>query len=377
MSRPVALYCCPEADELQARHTNAFLLLLDIARHAKTADCSITGLRCGQVEVDWKRAGILTRKICRTAVEVLKRCGYASFEVRSNRTIATILPNPVVTVGPLEGHLKASGSHSESNGYDDSETSMGQQRATRGPLEGHLRASTKNSKPKGSDDLKTPVGQRPARTSNSAQIELLLKGDEGQAQGQQNDSTIIEFPTTSEASEVAQGQQEGQHHDSYGGGRGGSVRSVHLQNEDKSTKIESTHTLLETKSPEKGLVVKKAGKDKSPPDPIAEQAHQIQQAYARRDFVDTTLPIIYGQLKAGEDFEQMLAGTKACAAVIFKSPAGPNGRYVPGAQSFFIGKRWKDDPETIIRYRENESSQHREQKKESEFQAEELKVKRL
>lgn len=78
-------------------------------------------------------------------------------------------------------------------------------------------------------------------------------------------------------------------------------------------------------------------------------AERIVSSYPRRErFVDA-LRIVAKHIEQGEDPEQMLAGVKAAAAVIKKAPSGSSNRYVPGAFAYFEGKRWKDDPETLIR----------------------------
>ncbi|MFK5284302.1 hypothetical protein ACI3PL_32450, partial [Lacticaseibacillus paracasei] len=61
------------------------------------------------------------------------------------------------------------------------------------------------------------------------------------------------------------------------------------------------------------------------------------------------LAIVAKSLADGDDFEAMLAGTRAAAAVIRTLPSGHLNRYVPSAESFFQHKRWKDDPETLRR----------------------------
>jgi hypothetical protein len=82
---------------------------------------------------------------------------------------------------------------------------------------------------------------------------------------------------------------------------------------------------------------------------LADQAQAVVAAYPRKEKVADALTIVLGQLRDGESFEAMLAGTKACAAVIRTLPSGPSNRYVPGAEAFFRAKRWADDPETLRR----------------------------
>lgn len=71
--------------------------------------------------------------------------------------------------------------------------------------------------------------------------------------------------------------------------------------------------------------------------------------YPRREKTAEALVIVGKHLANGEDFEAMLAGTRAAAAVIRTLPSGHLNRYVPSAESFFREKRWKDDPETLRR----------------------------
>lgn len=82
---------------------------------------------------------------------------------------------------------------------------------------------------------------------------------------------------------------------------------------------------------------------------FAEQAQTIVSAYPRREKIADALQIVHGHLQAGDEFECMLAGTKAAAAVIRNLPSASANRYVPGALSFFQSKRWADDPETLRR----------------------------
>ncbi len=86
-----------------------------------------------------------------------------------------------------------------------------------------------------------------------------------------------------------------------------------------------------------------------PPWPAAGEASAIVGAYPRREKTADALAIVAKHLADGEDFEAMLAGTRACAAVIRTLPSGPRNRYVPSSEAFFRSKRWKDDPETLRR----------------------------
>jgi len=81
----------------------------------------------------------------------------------------------------------------------------------------------------------------------------------------------------------------------------------------------------------------------------AREAQKVVEAYPRREKTADALGIVLGQLEDGEDFEAMLVGTKACAAVIRTLPSKHLNRFVPSAVSFFRDRRWKDDPETLKR----------------------------
>jgi hypothetical protein len=96
---------------------------------------------------------------------------------------------------------------------------------------------------------------------------------------------------------------------------------------------------------------------KSPPGTpdLAEQAQAVVAAYPRKEKVADALAIVLGQLRAGDNFEAMLAGTKAAAAIIRTLPSGASNRYVPGAEAFFRAKRWADDPETLRRQGDTKS----------------------
>ena len=80
-----------------------------------------------------------------------------------------------------------------------------------------------------------------------------------------------------------------------------------------------------------------------------ELARRIVEAYPRREKLAEALTMVLRQLQDGEDFEAMLSGTRAAAAVIRTLPSGAQNRYVPSAEAFFRTKRWQDDPETLRR----------------------------
>lgn len=82
---------------------------------------------------------------------------------------------------------------------------------------------------------------------------------------------------------------------------------------------------------------------------LSSQAEQIVNAYPRRERYADSLVIVRKHLAAGESFAVMLAGTRAAAAVLAAAPSGAANKYSPSALKFFEGKRWMDDPETLIR----------------------------
>jgi len=80
-----------------------------------------------------------------------------------------------------------------------------------------------------------------------------------------------------------------------------------------------------------------------------QQALTITSAYPRREKIALALSIVLKDLNDGESFDEILASTKAIAAVIRSLPSGASNRYVPSAETFFRDKRWQDDPETFRR----------------------------
>lgn len=88
---------------------------------------------------------------------------------------------------------------------------------------------------------------------------------------------------------------------------------------------------------------------KSPNPKSSRDPKTIVDSYPRREGLAEALVIVAKQLDDGEDFEAMLAGTKACAAVIRTLPSGHMNRYVPGAEAFFRKQKWRDDPESFKR----------------------------
>lgn len=84
-------------------------------------------------------------------------------------------------------------------------------------------------------------------------------------------------------------------------------------------------------------------------DLLSSQAEQIVNAFPRRERIAEALVIVRKQLASGEDFAVMLAGTKAAADMLATAPSGAANKYAPSALKFFEGKRWLDDPATLIR----------------------------
>ena len=82
---------------------------------------------------------------------------------------------------------------------------------------------------------------------------------------------------------------------------------------------------------------------------ISRQAETIVRSYPRQERFAEALMAVRRQLASGESFPLMLAGTKAAAEALAKAPSGAANRYAPSALKFFEGKRWMDDPATLIR----------------------------
>jgi hypothetical protein len=82
---------------------------------------------------------------------------------------------------------------------------------------------------------------------------------------------------------------------------------------------------------------------------FAREAERIVSHYPRQERRNEALQVVVSHLREGDDPKAMLAGTKACAAVIRSLPSGSSNRFAPSALKFFEGKRWADDPETLRR----------------------------
>lgn len=109
-SRWIALHCSEDADTLQSRHPNAFLLLSQIARRARFTECKITGLKVGEAEIgDWKRAGLKSENVYRTAKSVLQKAGLVAFRTTNKGTIATLCNSAIYSVtAPINHELDPS-----------------------------------------------------------------------------------------------------------------------------------------------------------------------------------------------------------------------------------------------------------------------------
>jgi hypothetical protein len=109
-------YRSHEADELQAKHPNAFLLLLQIARRARLTPCPVTGLEIGQAYIgDYRQAGIQSERQYRTAKNTLKTRGFSTFKATSKGTIATLLEQGIFSLSPTEATDTATGKRQASD----------------------------------------------------------------------------------------------------------------------------------------------------------------------------------------------------------------------------------------------------------------------
>jgi len=109
-------YRSHEADELQAKHPNAFLLLSQIARRARLTPCPVTGLEIGQAYIgDYRQAGIQSERQYRTAKNTLKTRGFSTFKATSKGTIATLLEQGIFSLSPVEATDTATGKRQASD----------------------------------------------------------------------------------------------------------------------------------------------------------------------------------------------------------------------------------------------------------------------
>lgn len=105
----------------------------------------------------------------------------------------------------------------------------------------------------------------------------------------------------------------------------------------------------ETERNRKGKERKEERERESARERFALLAQQVVAAYPRREKTTEALEIVLSNLLEGADYDAMISGTRACAAVIRTMPSGPLNRFVPSATEFFRSKRWADDPATLNR----------------------------
>lgn len=112
----LCFYRSQEAEELQAKHPNAFLLLSQIARRARLTLCPVTGLEIGQAYIgDYRQAGIQSERQYRTAKNTLKTRGFSTFKATSKGTIATLLEQGIFSLSPTEATDTATGKRQASD----------------------------------------------------------------------------------------------------------------------------------------------------------------------------------------------------------------------------------------------------------------------
>jgi hypothetical protein len=78
-------------------------------------------------------------------------------------------------------------------------------------------------------------------------------------------------------------------------------------------------------------------------------AVDIAAMYPKRERMAEAVTEIARQIKAGADPAAMVAGTKACAAVMAAAPGRHLNSYFPSAYKFFRDRRWEDDPQAFGR----------------------------
>lgn len=76
----------------------------------------------------------------------------------------------------------------------------------------------------------------------------------------------------------------------------------------------------------------------------------IVHSYPRRENDAQALEAVRASLRKGATPEEILAGTKAVAAVIPSLPSGHLNAFVVSAGRFFRDERWRDDPQTWKRH---------------------------
>jgi hypothetical protein len=112
----LAYYRSHEADELQAKHPNAFLLLCQIARRARLTPCPVNRLEVGQAFVgDYRQAGIQSEQAYRTAKNTLETRGFATFKGTNKGTIATLMEQGIFGLFQNEATDRATGQQRTNN----------------------------------------------------------------------------------------------------------------------------------------------------------------------------------------------------------------------------------------------------------------------
>lgn len=82
---------------------------------------------------------------------------------------------------------------------------------------------------------------------------------------------------------------------------------------------------------------------------LAVLAKTIVSIYPKKHRQTEAVKELHRQLEAGEDPETIEAGTRSAAAVIQQIPSAHLNDFVPGALTFFLNQRWKDDHQTWLR----------------------------
>lgn len=75
----------------------------------------------------------------------------------------------------------------------------------------------------------------------------------------------------------------------------------------------------------------------------------IVHAYPKREGDKEALEAVRRSIKGGATADEILAGTRAIAAIIPQLPSGHLNGFVPGSKKFFENERWRDDPKTWLR----------------------------
>lgn len=104
----VAMHRGEVVDTLQEKHPSAFLLLCQIARRARVTPCLINKLSKGEALIgDFKRAGLSSERIYRTAKKQLEEFELATFKATSKGTIAKLINTNVfsVTIDKSDEHI--------------------------------------------------------------------------------------------------------------------------------------------------------------------------------------------------------------------------------------------------------------------------------